>query len=342
MRMLLNALLATVRSTVRSRTTLALENIALRQQLAVLKHEKPRPRLSRADRAFWMLLSRLWAGWRDALVIVQPETVVRWHRQGFRLYWRWKSRRRRPGRPPVPREVRELIRTMSLANPRWGAPRIHDELAKLGIDLGESTVAKYMVRPRKPPSQTWRAFLDNHVQNLVAMDFFTVPTASFRVLFVLVILAHDRRRVVHFHVTEHPTAEWTAQQIVNAFPWNTAPRYLLRDRDGIYGDHFRRRVRNMGIEEVITAARSPWQNPYVERLGGSLRRECLDHVIILGERHLMRILKSYFSYYHRWRTHLGLEGDTPARRPVQPPELGPVVQIPEVGGLHHRYVRRAA
>ncbi len=240
------------------------------------------------------------------------------------------------------REVRDLIRKMSLANPRWGAPSIHGELLKLGIELSQATAAKYMERHRRPPSQTWRTFLDIHLKQLVSTDFFVVPTVNFRILFVFVVLAHQRRRVIHFNVTAHPTSEWTAQQVVEAFPWDTAPRYLLRDRDSIHGDVFRQRVRGMAIREVMTAPRSPWQSPYVERLIGSVRRECLDHLIVLNEESLRQRLKLYFAYYHRARTHLSLDKDAPESRPVQPPELGSVVELREVGGLHHRYERRAA
>ena len=242
----------------------------------------------------------------------------------------------------MPLEVRELIRRMSRTNPTWGAPRILGELDKLGIVVAESTVHKYMLRRRKPPSPTWRAFLNNHACDLVAIDFFVVPTVRFRVLFVLVVLAHQRRRVVHFNVTENPTAEWTAQQIVGASPWDEAPRYLLRDRDGVYGSRFRQRVRSMSIEEVMTAPQSPWQNAYAERLIGSIRRECLDDVIVLGEDHLRRVLRSYFSYYHDWRTHLSLEMGCPEPRGIQCVEAGVVVEVPEVGGLHHHYERRTA
>ena len=231
---------------------------------------------------------------------------------------------------------------MSLANPLWGAPRIHGELLKLGIQVSQATVAKYRVRRPKPPSQTWRTFLGNHLRDLVSVDFFVVPTATFRVLFVFLVLAHDRRRTLHFNVTDHPSAEWTAQQLVEAFPWDTAPRYLLRDRDSIYGEYFRRRVRGMGIREVLIAPRAPWQNAFVERLIGSIRRECLDHVVVLNESSLRRTLNSYLEYYQRSRTHLALGKDAPEPRPVQPPELGPVVRLPQVGGLHHRYERRAA
>ena len=224
----------------------------------------------------------------------------------------------------------------------WGAPRLHDELQKLGIEISQAAVSKYMVRHRKPPSQSWRTFLDNHVHNLVSVDFFTLTTVTFRVLFVFVVLAHDRRRVVHFNVTDSPTAKWTAQQIVEAFPWDTAPRYLLRDRDGIYGHEFVGRIRSMGIREVMTAARSPWQSPYVERLIGTLRRDCLDHVIVLSENHLRRIVRGYLGYYHSCRTHLSLEKDSPEPRPVEPPEQGRIVEIPMVGGLHHWYTRQAA
>jgi putative transposase len=219
---------------------------------------------------------------------------------------------------------------------------VHGELLKLGINISERTVSRWMPRRRKPPSQAWRAFLDNHVGELVSIDFFTVPTATFRVLFVLIVLAHDRRRIVHFNVTEHPTADWTAQQIVEAFCEGESPRFLIRDRDGVYGLAFRERVKALGIEEVVIAPRSPWQSPYVERVIGSLRRECFDHVIVLGEKHLRRIMRRYLSYYHGVRTHLALEKDAPEPRTVQTPEKGTVIEISEVGGLHHRYERRAA
>jgi transposase InsO family protein len=228
------------------------------------------------------------------------------------------------------------------ANPTWGSPRIVGELRKLGINVAKSTVEKYRVRPRKPPSPTWKTFLKTHVQGLVALDFFVVPTVTSRVLFVLVVLAHDRRRIVHFNVTEHPTAQWTAQQVVEAFPWDEAPRSLLRDRDRIYSAAFRQRVRHMGIKEVLTAPQSPWQNPYVERLIGSIRRECLDHVVVLHEQHLMRILTGYIYYYHRFRTHLSLAMDCPEARPTHPPRSGRVIAVAEVGGLHHHYERQAA
>jgi putative transposase len=231
---------------------------------------------------------------------------------------------------------------MASANPLWGAPRIHGELLKLGINVAERTVSRLMPKRRPRPSQTWRTFLANHVRDLVSLDFFTVPTARLRVLFVLVVLAHHRRRVLHFNVTEHPTAHWTAQQIVDAFPNDGAPLYLLRDRDGVYGHVFQQRVKGMGIAELLTAPQSPWQNPFAERLIGSVRRECLNHILVLSEWHLRRILIRYFAYYHRTRTHLSLDKDAPDVRPVELPNAGRIVAIPEVGGLHHRYVRLAA
>jgi transposase InsO family protein len=291
---------------------------------------------------FWVVLSRLWPGWQAVLVIVQPATVVHWHRQGFRLFWRWKSRKGKTGRPQIEREIRDLIRRMSRENPIWGAPRIQAELKLLGYAVAESTVAKYMVRTRKPSSPTWKTFLKNHLHELAAVDFFTVPTVTFRVLYVFVVLSLDRRRVLHFHVTTSPSAEWTAQQVVEAFPFDTASRFLMRDRDGIYGEYFQRRVKSLGCEEVVSAPRSPWQNPFVERLIGSIRRECLDHVIVFNERHLLRILRSYFEYYHESRTHMGLDDNAPIPREVERPERGAVSAIPQVGGLHHRYTRRAA
>ncbi len=231
---------------------------------------------------------------------------------------------------------------MSQANPLWGAPRVHGELLKFGIDVCETTIAKYMVRDPRPPSQTWRAFLNNHLTQIAAVDFFVVPTATYRILFVFVVLAHERRRIVHFNVTAHPTAEWTAQQIMEAFPWDTAPRFLLRDRDKRYGKAFRERIKAIPIKEVLIAPRSPWQNPYAERLIGSIRRECLNHFIVFNEAGLRRILRSYFDYYQCSRTHLALAKDSPEPRTTQPPESGNVVALPILGGLHHRYERRAA
>ena len=300
-----------------------------------------RPRLSNVDRGLWVLLSRRWARWSGALIIVKPGTVIKWHRAGFRRYWTWRSRPK-GGRPGIDPEVRALIKRMATSN-MWGAPRIHGELLKLGIRVSEATVSKYMPRRRKPPSQAWRTFLDNHVKSLVSVDFFTVPTALFHVLFVFVVLAHDRRRILSINVTSNPSAAWVANQVVQAFPWETAPRYLLRDRDGIYGACFRGRVQNLGVEEVLIAPRSPWQSPFVERVIGTLRRELLDHVIVLSEQHLRRLLRTFVAeYYHLSRTHLSLGKDSPDPRSVEPPDVGQVIELPVVGGLHHRYTRRAA
>src|SRR5256712_2999481 len=337
----LGILVGTLRSIVRTRRELALENLALRQQLAVWKARQPRPRLTAIDRLFWILLSKLWKSWRSSLQVVRPATVVRWHRQGFRRYWAWKSRRLW-GRLAIGTEIRDLIRRMSRANPLWGAPRIHGELLKLGLTVSQATVSKYMLRPRKPPSQAWRAFLKNHAKDLIALDFFTVPTATFRVLFVLVVLSHDRRRLMHFNVTEHPTAGWTARQLIEACGLEETPRHLTRDRDQVYGERFSRQAKALGISEAVVAPRSPWQNAYVERVIGSIRRECLDHVVVIGERHLMGILSEYVDYYNGTRTHLSLTKDAPEPRSVQPPSQGRVVEVPRVGGLHHEYLRGAA
>ncbi len=231
---------------------------------------------------------------------------------------------------------------MSRENPLWGAPRIHGELLKLGIEVSEATVSKYLARLPKPPSQTWRTFLGNHAKVLASIDFFVLPTVTFRLLMVFIVLHHERRQVVHFGVTAHPTAAWVAQQITEAFPWDSAPRYVIRDRDSVYGALVRARIKAMGIEEVVTAPRSPWQNPFVERAVGSIRRECLDHLIVIDERHLRRILESYFDYYHRSRTHLSLGKDSPVPRPVESAKTGEIIAFPQVGGLHHRYEQLAA
>jgi putative transposase len=326
----------------KSRAALQLENLALRHQLGVLQRSVKRPKLAPADRLLWVWLCAVWSCWRSALIIVKPNTVIAWHRRSFRLFWTWKVRRGQPGRPALSKNVRELIRRLSRENPLWGAPRIHGELLKLGIDVGETSVGKYLVRHRKPPSQTWRTFLENPVKTMVSVDFFTVPTISFRVLYVFLVLAHDRRRIVHFNVTAHPTAEWIAQQLREAFPFDQVPRYLLRDRDGIFGREFRRDVKAMGIEEVLSTPRSPWERAFVERVIGTIRRECLDHVIVFDQASLYRHVKSYLAYYHESRTHLSLSKDSPEPRPVHAAECGAVVAIPQVGGLHHRYERRAA
>ena len=240
--------LAGASSVLKARAALQLENVALRHQISVLQRAaKKRPQLHAADRLLWVWLSRVWAAWLSSLVIVKPETVVAWHRNAFRLFWTWKIRRGKPGRPAVPREVRDLIRRISRENPGWGAPRIHGELLKLGINIGETSVSKYLIRNRKPPSQTWRTFLENHLKSIVSVDFFTVPTVRFQVLYVFLVLAHERRRILHFAVTAHPTAEWTAQQLREAFPWDSAPRYLLRDRDRIFGNDSVGQVNAMGI-----------------------------------------------------------------------------------------------
>jgi len=340
---LLRALVHGLAASFRDRASLQLEVMALRHQLEVLNRQgRGRVRLSPLDRAFWSLLYRFWSGCLDSLVFVKPDTVVRWHRKGFRHYWTWKSRPRRRGRPTIPAEVKALIRRMSRENALWGAPRIHGELLKLGIEVSQATISKYMSRHPKPPSQSWRSFLENHTCCLVGVDFFVVPTITSRILFVFIVLHHARRHIVHVNVTAHPTAQWTSQQIREAFPWETAPSHLVRDRDSTYGKIFCSRLRAMGIEEVLTAPRSPWQNACAERVIGSIRRECLDHIIVLGESHLRRILRSYLEYYHGSRTHLSLEKDCPKPRLVQLPSRGKIVALPHLGGLHHRYQRMAA
>ena len=312
--------------------------LILRQQIIVLRRTAPK-RLSfnGLDRWIFVGLYRLFPDLRDALAVVRPETVIRWHRAGFRAYWRWRSRPRR-GRPTVPLEVRGLIREMSLANPLWGAPRIHGELLKLGIAIGQTSVAKYMTRGRRgAPSQGWRTFLRNHADGIAAIDLFVVPTISFRLLYGLLILRHDRRRLLWLGATAHPTAEWIAQQLTEACGWDEPPRYLIRDRDRSYGEVFVRRVRAMGIRDRPTSPRSPWQNGYAERLIGSIRRECIDHVIVFGERHLRHLLRSYLAYYNETRTHLSLDKDAPISRAIE--AVGRIIGRPILGGLHHQYVR---
>jgi transposase InsO family protein len=340
MHQLLAILVRVLLSTLRTHSELVLENLALRQQLAVLQRTAPKPRLNLTDRLFWLVLRNVFNGWREALLLVQPKTVLKWHRLGFRLFWRWKSRGKY-GRPPTDRQLVGLMRRMWEANPTWGSRRIQAELLKLDIHVLDSTVRKYRPKRRRSPP-TWRTFLQTHLKDLVAIDFFTVPTVSCGVLFVFLVLAHHRRKVLHFNVTDSPSANWTAQQLVEAFPYCSPPRYLLRDRDSIYGHAFAKRVESLGLEQKVIAPRSPWQNPYIARLIGSIRRECLDHVIIFGASHLRRTLTAYFQYYHKARTHRGLDQDSPEPRAVERADRGTVVELPMVSGLHHRYTRLAA
>jgi transposase InsO family protein len=329
--------LAVLASPFRSKLRLEAENAVLRHQLVVLRR-RPRGRvwLTNHDRWFFIQLYRWFPAILKVLTIIRPETLVRWHRAGFRCYWRWKSRRL-GGRPQIEAELRVLIRRMSVENPLWGAPRIHGELLKLGFEIAQSSVAKYMLKRRRPPSQGWRTFLRNHAPDVAAMDLFVVPTIGFDLLYAFVIVRLDRRDLVWINVTAHPTAEWVARQITEAFPWNEAPRYMIRDRDCIYGVVVTRRLRAMGIRDKPIAPASPWQNGFVERLIGSIRRECVDHIIVLGEAHLRRILKSYARYYNETRTHLALDKDAPVSRPVQ--RTGVVRSLAILGGLHHHYLR---
>jgi transposase InsO family protein len=313
------------------------EILYLRQQLIVLKRSAPaRSRLKATDRLTFVWLYRLFPSLLHSSIIFKPETLLRWHRIGFRLFWRWKSRRP-AGRPAVSADIRSLVRRISQENPLWGAPRIHGELLKLGIEIAQSTVAKYMERRRGPPSQGWKTFLCNHTPDIAAIDLFVVPTMGFKLLYGLVIIHLHRRRLVWTNATTNPTAEWIARQLTEAFPWEQAPRYLIRDRDSSYGAIVRSKIRAMGIRDRPTAPQSPWQNGHIERLIGSIRRECLDHVVIFDEAHLRRILTAYAGYYNELRTHLSLAKDSPRHRPNQ--RLGRLVARPILGGLHHQYCR---
>jgi transposase InsO family protein len=321
----------------KSKSRLEAENAALRHQLIVLQRKtRGRVHLTNGDRLFLVHLYRWFPSVLKAITIIRPETLVRWHRVGFRRYWRWKSRSL-GGRPRIAADLRALIRQMSAENPLWGAPRIHGELLKLGFEVAQSSVAKYMVKRRGPPSQGWRTFLRNHLPDIVAMDLFVVPTIGFDLLYVLVIVRLARRDLVWFNVTPNPTAEWVARQITEAFPWNEAPRYLIRDRDRVYGVAVMHRLRAMGIRDKPIAPGSPWQNGFAERLIGSIRRECVDHVVVLGEAHLRRILTKYAAYYNELRTHRSLNKDAPIYRAIQ--HAGCIVSAPVLGGLHHHYCR---
>ena len=341
---LVEAVIGALFAAFRPRASLIAENLALRHQLAALMREGARHRLRPIDRAFWVVLLRTWSRWADVLAIVKPATVVTWHRRGFARFWAKKSRRR--GRPPLSAEVIELIKRMTRENPTWRRRRIVAELAKLGHDVCKDTVAKYMPKrpgaPGPPPSRTWGTFLRTHLAGTIAIDFLTVPTVTFQVLYVFFVLSLERRRILHVNVTAHPYAAWAAQQIVEAVGPDANVARLIRDRDGIYGTVFDARVRHLGIEQLRTAPRSPWQNGYAERFVGTLRRELLDHVVVLGERHLLHLVRQHARYYNEDRPHMSLDGDAPVARAVERPEAGKVVALPRVSGLHHRYIRKAA
>ncbi len=321
----------------RSKSRLEAENAALRHQLTVLRRKvRGRVQLTNDDRLLLIQLYRWFPSILQTITIIRPETLMRWHRAGFRRYWRWKSRSL-GGRPQVDAELRELIRRISLDNPLWGAPRVHGELLKLGFEVAQSSVAKYMVKRCGPPSQRWRTFLSNHAADIAAMDLFVVPTIGFDLLYALVIVRLARRHLVCINVTANPTAEWIARQITEAFPWDEAPCYLIRDRDRVYGATVTRRLRAIGIRDTPIAPGSPWQNGVAERLIGSIRRECTDHVVAFGEGHLHRILQSYARYYNLLRTHRSLNKDAPAHRPIE--SRGVIISQPVLGGLHHQYCR---
>jgi transposase InsO family protein len=334
---MLHALGMLVADLFKSRTRLEAENLFLRHQLNIaLRRAPPRLRLRGSDRALLILMTMLWPRLLGIAQLVQPETILRWHRAGFKAFWRWKSRNR-VGRPKIDRGLRDLIQRMSRENPLWGASRIHGELLMLGFEVAQSTVSKYMARPPKPPSQSWKTFLRNHAQAIAAIDMCVVPTLTFDLLFAFLVLGHGRRQLLWFEVTRHPTAEWLARQITEAFPWTSAPAYLVRDNDGAYGHVFTSRVRAMGIRDRPISPGSLWQNGYAERLIDTLRRECLDRMLIFGESHLRRVLASYTAYYNQARTHLALQKDAPLHRAVQ--RSGVIVSIPILAGLHHQYVR---
>ena len=340
MQLYLRLLLGLVWRALRSRNDLLMENLVLRQQLAVYARRSTRPRLRNADRVFWSVASRTWRPWRTHLRLVQPETVIRWQRTAWRRYWTWRSGSRRPGRPRVDPELRDLIRRLARENPRWGAMRIVGELRALGYPVSPRTVRRYRSRAlRRPPSQSWRTFLKNHAADIWAVDLFTVQTLTLRTLYVIVFIAHERRRIVHVNVTRHPTAAWVWRQLLEATPWGAQPRHLIRDRDRCYGADFVRKALRVGIRTVLTPVRAPNANAVAERVVGTLRRECLDHMIVRNEQHLRRMLGEYMGHYNAMRPHRTLGLDSPrGREPrAKPSGTARVIRHEVLGGLHNEY-----
>jgi transposase InsO family protein len=339
----LSAALTYLRAFLIARHNLGLEVAALRQQVAVYKRKQSRPKLHRFDRLFWTALRRVWTNWADALVLVKPDTVVSWHRTGFRLFWRWRSRASRAGRPKVEREIRELIRRMKAENPTWGAPRIHGELLLLGFEISEPTVSRYLRGlkrfPRESKAKQWLAFLNNHREVIAAFDFFTVPTLSFRTLYCFFVIEHRKRQILQFNVTLHPTSEWIVQQLREAFPLPCPYQYVLFDHDAKFGNEVLTFLKASALKPMRTSVRSPWQNGIAERWVGSARRELLDHIIPLNEFHLRRLVRDYLGYYHADRTHIGLNKRTPADRIAEQRTIRrtEILSVPRIGGLHHRY-----
>jgi transposase InsO family protein len=327
----------------RSRIEQATVELALRQQLATLSQKKPKPKITPLDRVFWVALFRFWPRWKQVLIVVKPDTVVRWHRKGFRLYWRWISKRG-PGRPPISPEVQALIKAFALDN-GWGARKVHAELGKLGFTISLATVSRYM--PRRPhdkgKQQRWMTFLRNHRDGITAMDFFVVPTITFRLLYVWFAIDHERRRIIHINVTFHPTSRWVVQQLRESFPGDLAPNYVIFDNDTIFSSEVSASIKSLGVTPKRTAYRSPWQNGTAERWVGSCKRELIDHVIVLNERHLRRLLRDYVRYYNTDRVHTSIQ-DAPEGRVAEarPSSGAKVVGFPRVGGLHHRYAWQEA
>ncbi|MCP5061365.1 MAG: transposase [Ignavibacteriae bacterium] len=336
---MVKSFLAIILNLFKSRSQLQLENLFLRKQLEIFSRSNKRVSIKRSDRIFFSLTKGLLKNWQNNLVIVKPETVIKWHRKGFKLFWKIKSKHK-GGRSRIDVETRKLIIQLAQENRLWGIPRIHGEVLKLGYNISQSTVFRYLQNlRRRKPSQNWKTFLRNHSKDIISMDFFSVPTINLKLLHVIVIIEHHRRKIVHFNVTEHPTSIWTAQQMRNALYEDNPYKYLIRDRDCKFGKYFGRKISDIDIKEIVTAYRSPWQNEFVERVVGTVRRECLDHFIVFNESHLREILKEYFYYYNKFRTHLGLEKDTPESRPIEP--LGVITSIPVLNGLHNIYFRKA-
>lgn len=340
------ALISYLLSFLRSRHDLGLEILALRQQIAVFKRRNPKPHLEWRDRIIWVTFSSIWDRWTDALILVKPETAVGWHRAGFRLYWRFRSRVSGLGRRKIGVEVRDAIKRMARENPMWGAPKIHGELLELGFTISERTVSRYLAH-RAPrigdAGQRWQTFLQNHREAIAAMDFFAVPTITFKLLYCFFVIDHDRRRILHFNVTAHPTAEWVCQQLRDAFSNDGTYKYAILYRDSKFSTEVLASLKASAIDPVRTSIRSPWQNGIAERWVGTARRECVDHVIALNEAHVRRLGREFIAYYHEDRTHLALAKDTPSKRPVEVKPAGAELEsLPRVGGLHHRYIWRTA